>query len=588
MQRTVIAKLSDKNIDEVFSVSGWVEKVRDHGGVIFIDLKDSSGLLQIVVDPQSADLFKLAESIRMSYVLNVKGSIRLRPEGKLNSSIKSGNIELVSEEIEVLSKSKPLPFQLDDHTEVGEDVRLKYRYLDLRRQEMQNNLKTRSRVNNLIRNFLVDQDFTEVETPMMARATPEGARDFVVPSRLYEQKFYALTQSPQLFKQMLMVAGLEKYFQIVRCFRDEDTRKDRQPEFTQLDIELSFSNQEEIITISENLIKKIFSTILGKKFKKFKRLSYDEAIRLYASDRPDLRNPLSLCDVKDIFVDSSFKVFSEPANDEKSRIVALKVEDDLSRSKIDEYTKFVSNYGAKGLAYIKVNNVSDLENGLQSPILKFLSPKEISTLVDLLKLSNGDTLFFGAGHKKIVNDSMGALRDKLGEDLKLIDQNTFEFVWITDFPVFEEDQEGNLSPSHHPFTSTIGGIEKLKKDPVKAKSNAYDLVLNGCEIGGGSIRIHSVEEQLEVLSLLGIKEIEAKNKFGFFLEALQYGCPPHGGIAFGLDRLVMILCSQDSIRDVIAFPKTQSATCLLSDAPSELDKDQIDSLGLNFIKKKED
>ena len=588
MQRTVIAKLSDKNIDDVFSVSGWVEKVRDHGGVIFIDLKDSSGLLQIVVDPQSADLFKLAESIRMSYVLNVKGSIRLRPEGKLNSSIKSGNIELVSEEIEVLSKSKPLPFQLDDHTEVGEDVRLKYRYLDLRRQEMQNNLKTRSRVNNLIRNFLVDQDFTEVETPMMARATPEGARDFVVPSRLYEQKFYALTQSPQLFKQMLMVAGLEKYFQIVRCFRDEDTRKDRQPEFTQLDIELSFSNQEEIITISENLIKKIFSTILGKKFKKFKRLSYDEAIRLYASDRPDLRNPLSLFDVKDIFVDSSFKVFSEPANDEKSRIVALKVEDDLSRSKIDEYTKFVSNYGAKGLAYIKVNNVSDLENGLQSPILKFLSPKEISTLVDLLKLSNGDTLFFGAGHKKIVNDSMGALRDKLGEDLKLIDQNTFEFVWITDFPVFEEDQEGNLSPSHHPFTSTIGGIEKLKKDPIKAKSNAYDLVLNGCEIGGGSIRIHSVEEQLEVLSLLGIKEIEAKNKFGFFLEALQYGCPPHGGIAFGLDRLVMILCSQDSIRDVIAFPKTQSATCLLSDAPSELDKDQIDSLGLNFIKKKED
>ena len=588
MQRTVISKLSDKNIDDVFSVSGWVEKVRDHGGVIFIDLKDSSGLLQIVVDPQSADLFKLAESIRMSYVLNVKGSIRLRPEGKLNSSIKSGNIELVSEEIEVLSKSKPLPFQLDDHTEVGEDVRLKYRYLDLRRPEMQNNLKTRSRVNNLIRNFLVDQDFTEVETPMMARATPEGARDFVVPSRLYEQKFYALTQSPQLFKQMLMVAGLEKYFQIVRCFRDEDTRKDRQPEFTQLDIELSFSNQEEIITISEKLIKKIFSTILGKKFKKFKRLSYDEAIRLYASDRPDLRNPLSFCDVKDIFVDSSFKVFSEPANDEKSRIVALKVEDDLSRSKIDEYTKFVSNYGAKGLAYIKVNNVSDLENGLQSPILKFLSPEEISTLVDLLKLSNGDTLFFGAGHKKIVNDSMGALRDKLGEDLKLIDQNTFEFVWITDFPVFEEDQEGNLSPSHHPFTSTIGGIEKLKKDPVKAKSNAYDLVLNGCEIGGGSIRIHSVEEQLEVLSLLGIKEIEAKNKFGFFLEALQYGCPPHGGIAFGLDRLVMILCSQDSIRDVIAFPKTQSATCLLSDAPSELDKDQIDSLGLNFIKKKED
>lgn len=583
MKRTQIKNISAQEIDSTFIISGWVERVRDHGGVIFFDIRDASGLMQVVVEPDDQALFKKSESIRMSFVLEITGSLRKRPEGTVNESLSSGELELVTTEINILSKSQPLPFQLDEHAKVGEEIRLKYRYLDLRRPEMQANLKTRSQVNHVIRNHLIDEGFIEIETPMMARATPEGARDFLVPSRLYNQKFYALTQSPQLFKQMLMIGGFEKYFQIVRCFRDEDTRKDRQPEFTQLDVELSFISEDEVLNISESLIKKVFSKTLSLDFEDFPRIKYQDAIKDFGSDKPDLRNPLKLIDVKDIFSNSSFKVFADPAKNDKSRIVALKIDQEISRNKIDEYTKFVANFGAKGLAYIKVNDAKDLEKGLQSPILKFLSTDEITSLAERLELSSGDIVFFGADHRNIVNDSMSALREKLGEDLNLIDQGAYKFSWITDFPLFEEDVQGNLSPSHHPFTATQGGLEALKKDPAKATAKAYDLILNGSEIGGGSLRINDIKEQLEVLSILGIEKKEAKEKFGFFLEALSYGCPPHGGIAFGLDRLVMLLCKQESIRDVIAFPKTQSATCLLSDAPSYIDQDQLDMLSIKVI-----
>ena len=583
MKRTQIKNISAQEIDSTFIISGWVERVRDHGGLIFFDIRDASGLIQVVVEPDDQALFKKSESIRMSFVLEITGSLRKRPEGTTNESLSSGELELVAKEINILSKSQPLPFQLDEHAKVGEEIRLKYRYLDLRRPEMQANLKTRSQVNHLIRNHLIDEGFIEIETPMMARATPEGARDFLVPSRLYNQKFYALTQSPQLFKQMLMIGGFEKYFQIVRCFRDEDTRKDRQPEFTQLDVELSFISEDEVLNISESLIKKVFSETLNIDFENFSRIKYQDAVKDFGSDKPDLRNPLKLIDVKDIFNNSSFKVFADPAKNDKSRIVALKIDQEISRNKIDEYTKFVANFGAKGLAYIKVNDAKDLEKGLQSPILKFLSTDEISGLAERLELSSGDTVFFGADHRNIVNDSMSALREKLGEDLNLIDHEAYKFSWITDFPLFEEDVQGNLSPSHHPFTATQGGLEALKKDPANATAKAYDLILNGSEIGGGSLRINDINEQLKVLSILGIEKKEAEEKFGFFLEALSYGCPPHGGIAFGLDRLVMLLCKQESIRDVIAFPKTQSATCLLSDAPSHIDKDQLDMLSIKVI-----
>tara|TARA_B100000524_G_scaffold323096_1_gene204814 strand:+ start:382 stop:2145 length:1764 start_codon:yes stop_codon:yes gene_type:complete len=583
MKRTQIKNISAQEIDSTFIISGWVERLRDHGGVIFLDIRDASGLMQVVVEPDDQALFKKSESIRMSFVLEITGSLRKRPEGTTNESLSSGELELVAKEINILSKSQPLPFQLDEHAKVGEEIRLKYRYLDLRRPEMQANLKTRSQVNHIIRNHLIDEGFIEIETPMMARATPEGARDFLVPSRLYNQKFYALTQSPQLFKQMLMIGGFEKYFQIVRCFRDEDTRKDRQPEFTQLDVELSFISEDEVLNISESLIKKVFSETLNIDFENFSRIKYQDAVKDFGSDKPDLRNPLKLIDVKDIFNNSSFKVFADPAKNDKSRIVALKIDQEISRNKIDEYTKFVANFGAKGLAYIKVNDAKDLEKGLQSPILKFLSSDEISGLAERLELSSGDTVFFGADHRNIVNDSMSALREKLGEDLNLIDHEAYKFSWITDFPLFEEDVQGNLSPSHHPFTATQGGLEALKKDPANATAKAYDLILNGSEIGGGSLRINDINEQLKVLSILGIEKKEAEEKFGFFLEALSYGCPPHGGIAFGLDRLVMLLCKQESIRDVIAFPKTQSATCLLSDAPSHIDKDQLDMLSIKVI-----
>ena len=575
-----IFNLSISDEGKTATVSGWVEKVRDHGGVIFIDLRKDLDLVQVVIEPSEKEIFTVAENIKNEFVIEVSGLVRKRPDGKENTKMNTGEIEVCANKLHVFSKSKPLPFQLDEYSNAGEEIRLKYRYLDLRRPEMHENLIMRSEINNFVRNFLVKKGFVDIDTPMMTKATPEGARDFLIPSRVNQGKFYALPQSPQLFKQLLMVSGFSKYFQIARCFRDEDTRKDRQPEFTQIDIEMSFTSCEEIMNISEDLIVKLFKKILKVDLEKFPKITHKESMEKYGTDKPDLRNPIILHDVKDLFIDSNFKVFKDPANDEKSKLVALKLKKDISRSQIDEYTKFVGNFGAKGLAYIKVNDTSDIEKGLQSPIVKFLSKTELENLVKKLDLNDGEVVFFGAGNKKIVLDSMSAFRQKLAEDFDLIDKTSWMPVWITDFPMFDETPEGTITPSHHPFTKSLSTLDLLEKSPEQATSEAYDLVLNGFELGGGSMRIHDIEEQKKIFSLLGISNEEAKQKFGFFLEALEYGCPPHGGIAFGLDRIVMLMANEDSIRDVIAFPKTQSAMCLMTDAPDKVSNDELEDLSI--------
>ena len=575
-----IFNLSISDEGKTATVSGWVEKVRDHGGVIFIDLRKDLDLVQVVIEPSEKEIFTVAENIKNEFVIEVSGLVRKRPDGKENTKMNTGEIEVCANKLHVFSKSKPLPFQLDEYSNAGEEIRLKYRYLDLRRPEMHENLIMRSEINNFVRNFLVKKGFVDIDTPMMTKATPEGARDFLIPSRVNQGKFYALPQSPQLFKQLLMVSGFSKYFQIARCFRDEDTRKDRQPEFTQIDIEMSFTSCEEIMNISEDLIVKLFKKILKVDLEKFPKITHKESMEKYGTDKPDLRNPIILHDVKDLFIDSNFKVFKDPANDKKSKLVALKLKKDISRSQIDEYTKFVGNFGAKGLAYIKVNDTSDIEKGLQSPIVKFLSKTELENLVKKLDLNDGEVVFFGAGNKKIVLDSMSAFRQKLAEDFDLIDKTSWMPVWITDFPMFDETPEGTITPSHHPFTKSLSTLDLLEKSPEQATSEAYDLVLNGFELGGGSMRIHDIEEQKKIFSLLGISNEEAKQKFGFFLEALEYGCPPHGGIAFGLDRIVMLMANEDSIRDVIAFPKTQSAMCLMTDAPDKVSNDELEDLSI--------
>ena len=575
-----IFNLSISDEGKTATVNGWVEKVRDHGGVIFIDLRKDLDLVQVVIEPSEKEIFTVAENIKNEFVIEVTGLVRKRPDGKENIKMNTGEIEVCANKLHIFSKSKPLPFQLDEYSNAGEEIRLKYRYLDLRRPEMHENLIMRSEINNFARNFLVKKGFIDIDTPVMTKATPEGARDFLIPSRVNQGKFYALPQSPQLFKQLLMVSGFSKYFQIARCFRDEDTRKDRQPEFTQIDIEMSFTSCEEIMNISEDLIVKLFKKILKVDLEKFPKITHKESIEKYGTDKPDLRNPIILHDVKDLFIDSNFKVFKDPANDKKSKLVALKLRKDISRSQIDEYTKFAGNFGAKGLAYIKVNDSSDIEKGLQSPIVKFLSKAELENLVKKLDLKDGEVVFFGAGNKKIVYDSMGALRQKLAEDFELIDKTSWAPVWITDFPMFDETLEGTLTPSHHPFTKSLSSLDQLEKSPDQALSEAYDLVLNGFELGGGSMRIYDVEEQRKIFSLLGISEKEAKQKFGFFLEALEYGCPPHGGIAFGLDRIVMLMANEDSIRDVIAFPKTQSALCLMTEAPDKVSSDELEDLSI--------
>ena len=575
------------HIGKQVMVSGWVHRRRDHGGVIFIDLRDVSGILQLVFDPENQDLFATAEKIRSEFVLSVTGIVRERPQGTINDQMKTGEVELLVEKGEVLNVSETPPFHHDEAT--NEDIRLKYRYLDLRREDMSNNIKVRHEITKSLREYLNNASYFEIETPILTKATPEGARDYLVPSRTQQGNFFALPQSPQLFKQLLMMSGFDRYYQIARCFRDEDLRADRQPEFTQLDVEMSFVDQEDVKSQMESMVKDLFKSVLGIDLEKqFPQITHAEAMDRFGSDSPHLGIDMELIEVSDLMKEVEFKVFSGPANDEDSRVACLVLRDssDMSRKQIDDYTDFVSNYGAKGLAYIRVNDIEKGIEGLQSPILKFLNNEVINQLIEKLSLSNGDTVFFGADKKDIVNASLGALRVKMAEDFSLIKDGWFP-LWVTDFPMFHWDErEKRWSAEHHPFTSPINpDPEELKNNPKDALSQGYDMVLNGHEIGGGSIRIHSEAMQQAVFSILGIGEEEANEKFGFFLEALKYGCPPHGGIAFGIDRIVMLITGSSSIRDVIAFPKTQTASCLLTDAPSHAGKDQLNELGISVKKK---
>ena len=575
------------HIGKQVMVSGWVHRRRDHGGVIFIDLRDVSGILQLVFDPENQDLFATAEKIRSEFVLSVTGIVRERPQGTINDQMKTGEVELLVEKGEVLNTSETPPFHHDEAT--NEDIRLKYRYLDLRRENMANNIKVRHEITKSLREYLNEASYFEIETPILTKATPEGARDYLVPSRTQQGNFFALPQSPQLFKQLLMMSGFDRYYQIARCFRDEDLRADRQPEFTQLDVEMSFVDQEDVKSQMESMVKDLFKSVLGIDLEKqFPQITHAEAMDRFGSDSPHLGIDMELIEVSDLMKEVEFKVFSGPANDEDSRVACLVLRDssEMSRKQIDDYTDFVSNYGAKGLAYIRVNDIEKGIEGLQSPILKFLNDEVINQLIEKLSLSNGDTVFFGADKKDIVNASLGALRVKMAEDFSLIKDGWFP-LWVTDFPMFHWDErEKRWSAEHHPFTSPINpDPEELKNNPKDALSQGYDMVLNGHEIGGGSIRIHSEAMQQAVFSILGIGEEEANEKFGFFLEALKYGCPPHGGIAFGIDRIVMLITGSSSIRDVIAFPKTQTASCLLTDAPSHAGKDQLNELGISVKKK---
>ena len=579
MRTHFCGELNKSFLDKEVVLCGWVNRRRDHGGVIFLDLRDKIGLAQIVINPETKETFKLAESIRNEFVLKVKGKVLARDSEMINKKISTGEIEVLASEIEILNTSKPIPFQLDS-TDTSEEVRLKYRYLDLRRDEMQKRLRLRFKVTKYIRDFMDKNDFIDIETPFLTKATPEGARDYLVPSRTHEGSFFALPQSPQLFKQLLMMSGFERYYQIVKCFRDEDLRADRQPEFTQLDVETSFMNESEITSLMEEMIRGLFQEILSVSLpKKFSSISYHEAMKLYGVDRPDLRIPMHMVDMNETMKDVEFKVFSGPANSDKGRVVALKVPGgaSISRKQIDDYTKFVSIYGAKGLAYIKIN-----EDGPSSPIIKFLGDEVTHKVIEETKASTGDIIFFGADTAKIVNESLGNLREKLARDLNLFDSD-WAPVWVFDFPMFDVEDDGSLNAIHHPFTAPNVDSQTLLNEPEKSLSRAYDLVINGSEVGGGSIRIHQSDMQKTVFKLLGIDDDEARDKFGFLLDALDYGCPPHGGIAFGLDRLVMILCETDSIREVIAFPKTQTAACLLTDAPANIPKEQLRELKLKTI-----
>lgn len=583
--------LNATHIGQEVEICGWVHRRRDHGGVIFIDLRDREGLVQVVYDPDLEDIFAIAEHVRNEYVLKVKGRVRPRPEGTVNPDLGTGEIEILGLDLEVLNRSETPPFQLAEHEHVSEEVRLRYRYMDLRRPEMLNRIRMRAAVTRQLRNYLDTEGFLDIETPMLTKATPEGARDYLVPSRTHPGQFFALPQSPQLFKQLLMMSGMDRYYQVVRCFRDEDLRADRQPEFTQLDIETSFMNENDFMDLMEEMIRQVVKTELGQELPNpFPHMTYEESMRRFGSDRPDLRCPLELIDVADLMEEVDFKVFSGPAKDPKGRVAALRLPKgcELTRKEIDGYTKYVSIYGARGLAYIKVNEWSAKgREGLQSPILKFLPDSAVEGIMARTEAEDGDLIFFGADKTSIVNEALGALRVKLGEDRGLLEEG-WRPVWVVDFPMFDWDENGNRwNALHHPFTAPKQDqVELLETDPGACLSRAYDMVLNGTEVGGGSIRIHSSEVQEKVFRLLDIGEEEAEEKFGFLLTALKFGCPPHGGMAFGMDRLVMLLAGASSIRDVMAFPKTQTAACMLTSAPSEVSPAQLRELSIRVRKPK--
>jgi len=593
MMRThYCGSLTESQLEQTVTICGWVHRRRDHGGVIFLDMRDRDGLVQVVIDPDTPEAFATADRARSEYVLKITGRIRKRYAGTENANMISGQIELLAKEIETLASAETPPFPLNDESvKISEENRLKYRFLDLRRPEMLERMRFRSKVTSLIRNYLDDNGFLDVETPILTRATPEGARDYLVPSRTQNGSFFALPQSPQLFKQLLMVSGFDRYYQIAKCFRDEDLRADRQPEFTQIDVETSFMSDEDIMQMMEGMIVKVFNETLGIQFDTFPRMTYAEAMRRYASDKPDLRIPLELVDVADLLKGEGFKVFAGPANDPKGRVVALRIPNGntISRGQIDEYTKFVGIYGARGLAYIKVNDTSKINNGveqesgLQSPIIKNISDAALQEIVSRTGAQNGDLIFFGADKAKIVNDAMGALRIKVGHDLNMA---TCEWapLWVVDFPMFEEIDDGKWTSVHHPFTLPKGTVEEMKANPAGALSVAYDMVLNGTELGGGSLRIYTLDMQKAVFEALGINEAEAEaeEKFSFLLNALKYGAPPHGGLAFGLDRLIMLMTGAQSIRDVIAFPKTKTAECPMTEAPAPVDANQLRDLGIRL------
>lgn len=573
---------------KIVTVAGWMHRRRDHGGVIFIDLRDREGLVQVVCNPEDVESFAAAERVRSEYVLQIKGEVRRRPEGSDNEELKSGKIEIVATKLEILNSSETPPFPLNEQAEVSEDVRLRHRYIDLRRPEMLQKLRFRSQITSLLRSFLDINGFLDIETPILTKATPEGARDYLVPSRTHEGSFFALPQSPQLFKQLLMVSGMDRYYQVVRCFRDEDLRADRQPEFTQLDIETSFVEEEDLMVMMEEMIRNLFDKALGESLPNpFPRMTYQEAMNRFGSDKPDLRIDLELVDVNDLMKGVDFKVFSGPANDDKGRVAALRVPNgaSLSRKEIDDYTKYVGIYGAKGLAYIKVNDINVGLAGLQSPILKFLPDDIVIEMMERVEAKTGDLVFFGADKSSIVNEALGALRVKLGHDLGLVSGN-WQPLWVVAFPMFQWDEKSDRwTALHHPFTAPRkSDMALLDSDPGACLSRAYDMVLNGTELGGGSMRIHKAEVQTKVFELLGIDSEEANDKFGFLLDALKFGCPPHGGLAFGLDRLAMLMTGSSSIREVMAFPKTQSASCPLTNAPSAVDERQLKELNIRIRK----